>query len=75
MTRWYVQRGDDGEVLIVARIRDEPDGTYPEFWNGHSWQYWPPAMSYLVDPLAADEVDEAGAAGAIKERGSTLPGE
>jgi hypothetical protein len=66
MTRWYVQRADSGDVLTVARIRDEPDGTYPEIWNGSGWQYYPPAMSYVVDPLSADEVDEAGAEAAIK---------
>jgi hypothetical protein len=74
MNRWYVERTDAGEVLTVARVRDEPDGTYPELWNGRSWQYWPPAMSYLVSPLAAEEVDEAGAEAAIKELGSQSRG-
>jgi beta-glucanase (GH16 family) len=66
MTRWYVQRTDSGTVLTVARIREEPDGTYPEIWNGTTWQYWPPAMSCAVDPLSADEVDQTGAEAAIR---------
>jgi hypothetical protein len=34
----------------------------------------PPAMSYRVDPVAADEVDQAGAQAAIKELGPAAEG-
>lgn len=70
MIRWFVQRTDGGDVLTVARIRTEPDGTFPEFWDGDGWRYWPPAMSYLIDPLAADEVDQAAAEAAVRELGA-----
>jgi hypothetical protein len=65
-TRWFVQHGDEGEVLIVARIRQEADGVHPETWTGTAWQRWTPALSYLVDPLAADEVGQAEAETALQ---------
>jgi hypothetical protein len=60
-TRWYVQRTNDGDPLLVARIRQEPAGMFPEVWNGRQWREWPAAMSFRSDPLAADEVDRAEA--------------
>lgn len=67
MTRWYVLRGDEGEILAVSRIREEPGATHPEVWNGMTWEHYPPVMSYLVDPLAAEEVDEATALDGVRQ--------
>ncbi len=74
MTRWYVLRGSAGQPLSVARIRQEEDGHHPEVWNGARWEYYPPVMSYAVDPLAADEVDEAGALDALRQLGTRSEG-
>lgn len=66
-TRWFVESMNDGRPLLVARIREELEGTYPEAWNGHEWRAWPTAMSYLRNPTEADEVDEARAQAVIEE--------
>jgi hypothetical protein len=59
--RWYVQSTVAGVPLLVARIREELGGTYPEVWNGREWKEWPTVMTFRTDPLAADEVDRAEA--------------
>lgn len=67
MTRWFVQRDSTGDPIVVARVRDEVDGPIPEVWNGSAWIYWPAVNSFLVDPLAADRVDEATAVSAANQ--------
>ena len=66
-TRWYVLSTNDGDPVLVARIREELDGTYPEAWNGREWRAWPEAMSFSHNPIEADEVDQAGAEAVIAE--------
>ena len=66
-TRWYVQSTNAGVPYLVARIREELGVLVPEVWNGREWRDWPTAMSFRVDPLAADEVDEAAAEAVIAE--------
>jgi hypothetical protein len=66
-TRWYVQSTNDGVPLLVARIRADSGVLVPELWNGREWREWAPAMNFRMDPLAADEVDEAGAEAVIAE--------
>jgi hypothetical protein len=65
-TRWFVNRNDQGRALIVARIRQDQDGLHSEIWKGSQWTASPRAMNYLLDPLAGDEVDEAGARAAMQ---------
>jgi hypothetical protein len=67
MTRWFVQWDTTGDPMVVARVRDEADGPIPEVWDGSTWTYWPAVSSFLVDPLAADRVDEATAVAAAKQ--------
>jgi hypothetical protein len=74
VTRWYVERDDNGEPVNLARIRQEVDGLYAEIWNGRDWEYWPPAIRFLHDPLAGDEVDEAEANAAARALASPTSG-
>jgi hypothetical protein len=66
MTRWYVKRDSEGLPLIVVRIREQDGGYVAERWKAGDWEFWPPGVSYWVDPLAADEVDEARAEAAVR---------
>lgn len=61
VTRWFVERDDNGEIVNLARIRQEIDGLFAEVWNGQAWEYRPSAIRFLHDPLAGDEVDHAEA--------------
>jgi hypothetical protein len=60
-----VKRDAEGVPLVVVRIRGQNGGYVAERWRGEYWAYWPPGVSYWMDPLAADEVDEQGAASAV----------
>jgi hypothetical protein len=75
MTKWFTQRDDStGQLLCLARIRDEGGGLHPEIWTSSGWQENAFVMSFLVDPLAADEIDEAGAERALREFDRPLEG-
>jgi hypothetical protein len=68
MTYWYIQRGSDGEILVVARLRQDEFGLHPEVWRASTgrWVSRPYVTTYRVDPLAAEEVDEATARAAMQ---------
>jgi hypothetical protein len=73
MTVQYFKEVDpDGTVSMLARIREESDGLYPEYLHDGRWIEAGWVMNYIIDPLAGEPISEREAREIERTRGHEL---